>query len=129
LIDPINNSLNRYSPNYDPFDRVAYDGRDIIEDPSFFENIRRRNEALTRGFQEGGAVVTPEGYDHDGVDIDMRDAQTGKMVGKVESAEMIVNSDDTEKGIRLAKNDPNNPLSKWYLSLTKKFREQAKNRK
>lgn len=80
-------------------------------------------------YNEGGAVVTPEGYDHDGVDIDMRDAQTGKMVGKVESAEMIVNSDDTEKGIRLAKNDPNNPLSKWYLSLTKKFREQAKNRK
>lgn len=80
-------------------------------------------------YNEGGAVVTPEGYDHDGVDIDMRDAQTGKMVGKVESAEMIVNSDDTEKGIRLAKNDPNNPLSKWYLSLTKRFREEAKNRK
>jgi len=82
-----------------------------------------------RVLEEGGAVVTPEGYDHDGVDIDMRDAQTGKMVGKVESAEMIVNSDDTEKGIRLAKNDPNNPLSKWYLSLTKRFREEAKNRK
>jgi hypothetical protein len=80
-------------------------------------------------YNEGGAVVTPEGYDHDGVDIDMRDAQTGKMVGKVESAEMIVNSDDTEKGIRLAKSDPNNPLSKWYLSLTKRFREEAKNRK
>ena len=142
LIDAANNPLNRFSPNYDPFDRVAYDGRDIIEDPSYFENIRRGSEetlsqgklknlldALTRDFKEGGAVVTPEGYDHDGVDIDMRDAQTGKMVGKVESAEMIVNSADTEKGIRLAKNDPNNPLSKWYLSLTKKFREQAKNRK
>jgi hypothetical protein len=112
LIDAANNPLNRYSPNYDLFKRFAYDGR-----------------FLDREFQEGGAVVTPEGYDHDGVDIDMRDAQTGKMVGKVESAEMIVNSDDTEKGIRLAKSDPNNPLSKWYLSLTKRFREEAKNRK
>jgi hypothetical protein len=142
--DAANNPLNMSSPNYDPFERYAYDGRflDLEQQKINRQRVREINEeilnqgplknllaALTREFQEGGAVVTPEGYDHDGVDIDMRDAQTGKMVGKVESAEMIVNSDDTAKGIRLAKNDPNNPLSKWYLSLTKKFREQAKNRK
>jgi len=103
--------------------------QDIEYEEDDFDLSQLFRSSGPRVLEEGGAVVTPEGYDHDGVDIDMRDSETGKMVGKVESAEMIVNSDDTEKGIRLAKNDPNNPLSKWYLSLTKRFREEAKNRK
>jgi hypothetical protein len=41
---------------------------------------------------------------------------------------MIVNAEDTSEGLRLAKKNPNNPLSKWYLSLTKKFQKEAKER-
>lgn len=79
-------------------------------------------------YVEGGAVVTPDGYDHDGVDINMTDAENGKFLGSVESAEMIVNAEDTDEGLRLAKKNPNNPLSKWYLSLTKRFQKEAKER-
>ena len=81
-----------------------------------------------KGFVQGGAVVTPDGYDHDGVDINMTDAENGKFLGSVESAEMIVNAEDTDEGLRLAKKNPNNPLSKWYLSLTKRFQKEAKER-
>jgi hypothetical protein len=81
-----------------------------------------------KGFVKGGAVVTPDGYDHDGVDINMTDAENGKFLGSVESAEMIVNAKDTNEGLRLAKKNPNNPLSKWYLQLTKRFQKEAKER-
>lgn len=81
-----------------------------------------------KGFVQGGAVVTPDGYDHDGVDINMTDAENGKFLGSVESAEMIVNAEDTNEGLRLAKKNPNNPLSKWYLQLTKRFQKEAKER-
>jgi len=80
------------------------------------------------GYVEGGAVVTPDGYDHDGVDINMTDAESGRFLGSVESAEMIVNADDTNEGLRLAKKNPDNPLSKWYLNLTKRFQKEAKER-
>ena len=106
--------LNMFSKDYDPILRYMYDGR-----------VREDNPYLNR---EGGAVVTPDGYDHDGVDINMTDAENGKFLGSVESAEMIVNAEDTSEGLRLAKKNPNNPLSKWYLSLTKKFQKEAKER-
>jgi hypothetical protein len=106
--------LNRFSPDFNPALRFALDGR-----------IREDNPYLNR---EGGAVVTPDGYDHDGVDINMTDAENGKFLGSVESAEMIVNADDTNEGLRLAKKNPNNPLSKWYLNLTKRFQKEAKER-
>lgn len=79
-------------------------------------------------YVEGGAVVTPDGYDHDGVDINMTDAESGRFLGSVESAEMIVNAEDTEEGLKLAKKNPNNPLSKWYLELTERFRKEAEER-
>ena len=79
-------------------------------------------------YVEGGAVVTPDGYDHDGVDINMTDAESGRFLGSVESAEMIVNAEDTEEGLKLAKKNPNNPLSKWYLKLTERFRKEAEER-
>lgn len=106
--------LNRFSPDYDPILRYLYDGR-----------VREDNPYIRR---EGGAVVTPDGYDHDGVDINMTDAENGKFLGSVESAEMIVNAEDTDEGLRLAKKNPNNPLSKWYLNLTKRFQKEAKER-
>jgi len=89
-----------------------------------FEDLE--NKGFPR--REGGAVVTPDGYDHDGVDINMTDAENGKFLGSVESAEMIVNADDTNEGLRLAKKNPDNPLSKWYLNLTKRFQKEAKER-
>ena len=73
-------------------------------------------------------MVTPDGYDHDGVDINMTDAESGRFLGSVESAEMIVNAEDTEEGLKLAKKNPNNPLSKWYLKLTERFRKEAEER-
>lgn len=106
--------LNRFSQDYDPVLRYLYDGR-----------VREDNPYIRR---EGGAVVTPDGYDHDGVDINMTDAENGKFLGSVESAEMIVNAEDTNEGLRLAKKNPNNPLSKWYLNLTKRFQKEAKER-
>lgn len=89
-----------------------------------FEDLE--NKGFPR--REGGAVVTPDGYDHDGVDINMTDAENGKFLGSVESAEMIVNAEDTDEGLRLAKKNPDNPLSKWYLNLTKRFQKEAKER-
>ena len=81
-----------------------------------------------RVLEEGGAVVTPDGYDHDGVDINMTDAESGRFLGSVESAEMIVNAEDTEEGLKLAKKNPNNPLSKWYLKLTERDLEKRPKR-
>ncbi len=89
-----------------------------------FEDLE--NKGFPR--REGGAVVTPDGYDHDGVDINMTDAESGRFLGSVESAEMIVNAEDTEEGLKLAKKNPNNPLSKWYLKLTERFRKEAEER-
>lgn len=128
--------LNRFSPDYDPNLRFALDGRfgEYFQDAlpgSIGDEIARR---IAAGYssapqnREGGAVVTPDGYDHDGVDINMTDAENGKFLGSVESAEMIVNADDTNEGLRLAKKNPNNPLSKWYLNLTKRFQKEAKER-
>jgi len=79
--------------------------------------------------REGGAVVTPDGYDHDGVDILMTDRSNGQPLGTVESAEMIVNASDAKKGIALAKKNPKSPTSKWFLQLAKRFEKEAKNRK
>jgi len=89
-----------------------------------FEDLE--NKGFPR--RKGGAVVTPDGYDHDGVDINMTDAESGRFLGSVESAEMIVNAEDTEEGLKLAKKNPNNPLSKWYLELTERFRKEAEER-
>jgi hypothetical protein len=79
--------------------------------------------------EDGGAVVTPDGYDHDGVDILMTDRSNGQPLGTVESAEMIVNASDAKKGIALAKKNPKSPTSKWFLQLAKRFEKEAKNRK
>lgn len=79
--------------------------------------------------RKGGAVVTPDGYDHDGVDILMTDRSNGQPLGTVESAEMIVNASDAKKGIALAKKNPKSPTSKWFLQLAKRFEKEAKNRK
>lgn len=95
-------------------------------DDFIFQDLFR--DAVGPTNREGGAVVTPDGYDHDGVDINMTDAENGKFLGSVESAEMIVNAEDTNEGLRLAKKNPNNPLSKWYLNLTKRFQKEAKER-
>jgi len=88
--------------------------------------IRWENQYENR---EGGAVVTPDGYDHDGVDILMTDRSNGQPLGTVESAEMIVNASDAKKGIALAKKNPKSPTSKWFLQLAKRFEKEAKNRK
>jgi hypothetical protein len=128
--------LNRFSPDYDPNLRAAFDGRfgEYFQDAlpgSMGDEIARR---IAAGYssapqnRKGGAVVTPDGYDHDGVDINMTDAENGKFLGSVESAEMIVNAKDTNEGLRLAKKNPNNPLSKWYLNLTRRFQKEAKER-
>lgn len=128
--------LNRFSPDYDPNLRFAFDGRvgDYFQGAlpgSIGDELAR---SIAAGYssapqrRKGGAVVTPDGYDHDGVDINMTDAENGKFLGSVESAEMIVNANDTNEGLRLAKKNPNNPLSKWYLNLTKRFQKEAKER-
>lgn len=128
--------LNRFSPDYDPNLRFAFDGRfgeyfqSALPGSIADEIARRFADGYSSAPQnrKGGAVVTPDGYDHDGVDINMTDAENGKFLGSVESAEMIVNADDTNEGLRLAKKNPNNPLSKWYLNLTKRFQKEAKER-
>ena len=99
-----------------------------VDDPSALDEMF---DVFNRGidFNEGGAVVTPDGYDHDGVDILMTDRSNGQPLGTVESAEMIVNASDAKKGIALAKKNPKSPTSKWFLQLAKRFEKEAKNRK
>ena len=72
-------------------------------------------------------MVTPDGYDHDGVDINMTDAESGLFgfflaslrPSSVSSAFTIISALSTL---------PNNPLSKWYLKLTERFRKEAEER-
>jgi hypothetical protein len=97
--------------------------------PSLLDQLGFENEFNPVELEDGGAVVTPDGYDHDGVDILMTDRSNGQPLGTVESAEMIVNASDTKKGIALAKKNPKSPTSKWFLQLAKRFEKEAKNRK
>ena len=115
------NSLGAYTAGKNTVPRVI--------DPTLFDiSGLYRTDGPRVVLEEGGAVVTPDGYDHDGVDINMTDAESGRFLGSVESAEMIVNTKDTEEGLKLAKKNPNNPLSKWYLKLTERFRKEAEER-
>lgn len=97
--------------------------------PSLLDQLGFENELNPVELEDGGAVVTPDGYDHDGVDILMTDRSNGRPLGTVESAEMIVNASDAKKGIALAKKNPKSPTSKWFLQLAKRFEKEAKNRK
>lgn len=97
--------------------------------PSLLDQLGFENEFNPVELEDGGAVVTPDGYDHDGVDILMTDRSNGQPLGTVESAEMIVNASDAKKGIALAKKNPKSPTSKWFLQLAKRFEKEAKNRR
>jgi hypothetical protein len=123
----LNNSIfPEYGSNAWPLDLEEIDMP--ADDPSALDEMF---DVFNRGidFNEGGAVVTPDGYDHDGVDILMTDRSNGQPLGTVESAEMIVNASDAKKGIALAKKNPKSPTSKWFLQLAKRFEREAKNRK